>query len=143
MSNFITYLTNWKSSLAGAGMVGVLGLIFAFIIDWKTMSRGELDRALELTRMDLTEERHDHDLTKAALHRTQEAYQALAAAYWDEPVIGWIKGRNGRYIQANKKFVEDLVIGKQLDPNHIISFNDYEIWATPRWPISTKPTTSK
>lgn len=81
MSNFITYLTNWKSSLAGAGMVGVLGLIFAFIIDWKTMSRGELDRALELTRMDLTEERHDHDLTKAALHRTQEAYQTLAAAY--------------------------------------------------------------
>ena len=35
---------------------------------------------------------------------------------------------NGRYIIANKKFRNDLILGNGLDPSRVIGYNDFEIW---------------
>jgi hypothetical protein len=94
----------------------------------KTMSRSELDKSLDLARADLVDERRKNEAVTQRLASLEEAYETLAAAYWDEPVATYLKGRNGRYIQANKKCIEDLVLGNGLDANRVIGYTDYEIW---------------
>jgi hypothetical protein len=127
MSTYLDLLKNWKSALAGGGTAFILVAIFTFIIDMKTMSRSELDKSLDLARADLLDERRKNDSLGQRIATLQEAYETLATANWDEPIPGYLKGRNGRYIQADKKCIEDLVLGNGLDANRVTGYTDYEI----------------
>ena len=126
--SLITNLKNWRSALAGGGVAGDLGLLLAFVVNIRSMSTSELKISLENTREDLAMLREDFVELYQKYGRLQEVYETLASAYWDEPMVGSIKGMNGRYVVANKKFMQDLVEGKGLDPDRIIGYNDYEIW---------------
>lgn len=128
MDKLLGLLKNWQSAAAGGGVAFVIVAVIGLITDIRTLSASELNTSLQLARADLEIIKQDYKDLSTKHGRLEEAYQTLSAAFWDEPVIGWIKGRNGRYIQANKRFVEDLVIGKKLDPTKIIGYTDMEIW---------------
>ena len=77
----VTDLKNWKSALAGGGLVGALGLLLTFVVNIRTMSTSELKISLDNAREDLFTMRADYIKLNQKYGRLQEVYETLAADY--------------------------------------------------------------
>jgi PAS domain-containing protein len=121
---------------SAGGYLAMLLAVLSFIVQFATLEKSKTDYAFEVIKEDnayLRKENSGLRIENISLQQDlmerDASLNILTATRGDEPIIAWAKDREGRYIEFNRAFEEQVLIPQGLDPHDALFHTDLELWS--------------